>query len=178
MSERPGSDTSEDIGLSPADARELARLLGLLLRDQLTPEAQAILQSISTGRAAAVTSDRERLAATASAIFAERNRRSQFFPTTLFNEAGWDMLLAVYITDFAGGRQTVGKLISWIGAPHTTSIRWIDYLENHRLVARQENPNNRRIVFVDLTDKGRDLLDRYLATVPKPVSALYAPTLG
>jgi DNA-binding MarR family transcriptional regulator len=176
MSEPPSSGATKDIGLSPADARELARLVGLLLRDQLTPEAQTILQTISAGTAGPLTGDRDRLAARASAIFAERHRRREFFPPTLFNEAGWDMLLAVYITDFAGGRQTVGKLISWIGAPHSTSIRWIDYLENHRLIARQENPDNRRIVFVDLTDKGRELLGRYLATLPDSI-ATFSPTL-
>jgi DNA-binding MarR family transcriptional regulator len=172
MSEPPSSGATEAVGLSPADARELARLVGLLLRNQLTPEARGILQSISGGSGASSSSDRSQLAAKASAIFAERNRRREFFPATLFNEPGWDMLLAAYITDFAGGRQTVGKLISWIGSPHSTSIRWIDYLENHRLIARQENPDNRRIVFVDLTDKGRELLGRYLATLPDSIAAI------
>jgi len=171
MSERSRSDARDNVvGLSSADARELARLVALLLRDVPTAEAQAILRGKSGETNPELLSDREQLVSRARTIFSERRRRMEFLLRNLFNEPGWDMLLAVYITDFTGGRQTVGKLSSWIGAPATTAIRWIDYLENHRLVARQDNPDNRRIVFVDLTDKGRDLLDSYFATMAEPIA--------
>jgi DNA-binding MarR family transcriptional regulator len=75
------------------------------------------------------------------------------------------MLLALYLTDFAEARQTTSRLVSWIGAPWTTAHRWIRYLEDHGLVSRTRHSQNQRIVFVDLTDKGRQALDGYFSTM-------------
>src|SRR5437870_3890460 len=84
---------------SPREARELARLVRLLLHNQPSLEQE--------GRAG--------LDEKARVIFNERRRRADFFPRHLFDEPGWDMLLALYLTDFAGGRQTTSRLVSWIG---------------------------------------------------------------
>jgi DNA-binding MarR family transcriptional regulator len=172
MSERSSlGQTADLVGLDRDDARELARLIGLLLRDHPATEIHAILQGLSSGQGAPAN-DRDRLVFRARTIFSERRRRAEFFPRSLFNEHGWDTLLAIYITDFAGGRQTIGKLVSWIGAPATTSLRWIDYLENHHFVSRQRHKDNLRVVFVDLTDKGREAVDTYLQKLPDPPHAL------
>jgi DNA-binding MarR family transcriptional regulator len=88
----------------------------------------------------------------------------------MFGETPWDMLLALYVTDFAGGHQSIGQLVSWIGAPHTTALRWIDYLEKERLISRESDPRNRRIVIIEITDKGRQKLDDYFSTLRLPLS--------
>lgn len=143
-----GSEPSDGpVILSPDDARELARLIRLLVPSRPSDRQDA--------RAWLVDRARD--------VFNERKRRTQFFPRHLFDEPGWDMLLALYLTDFAGGRQTTSRLISWVGAPMTTSLRWILYLEDHQLVSRERHPKDQRVVFVDLTDKGRQALDRYFS---------------
>lgn len=159
------------VTLSAEDAREVARLLALLLGDTARRITDAAVIA-ELGPAHEGVVDRNRLAARARAIFFERKRRSQHFSPAMFSEPAWDMLLALYITDFAGGRQTVGKLISWVGAPQTTALRWIDYLEKERLVARHPEALDRRIVYVDLTDKGRSALDRYFSTLDDTFAAL------
>ena len=77
------------------------------------------------------------------------------------------MLLALYVTDFAGGRQTIGRLVSWIGAPVTTSLRWIAYLEDHGLISREPHPRDQRTAFVDITDAGRQALDQYFSSMSR-----------
>lgn len=98
-------------------------------------------------------------------MFFERKRRTQYFNSAMFNEPAWDMLLALYITEVAGSRQSVGKLISWVGVPQTTALRWIAYLEKEHLVSRETDLVDRRIMYIDLTERGRDSLERYLATM-------------
>ena len=47
----------------------------------------------------------------------------------MFGEPAWDMLLALYFTEDAGPRQTVGRLIKMSNAPTTSALRWVHYLE-------------------------------------------------
>jgi DNA-binding MarR family transcriptional regulator len=162
-------EPDEDVTISAADARELARLLGLLIGEQplVAAEVVATLRDLNSKREApADRIDRRQLVLKVRAIMSERKRRTHFFSKAMFGEPAWDMLLALYITDFAGRRQTISKLVGWVNAPRSTANRWIDYLERERLVERTPHPNDRRFVFIDLADKGRRLLDEYFSTLP------------
>lgn len=151
------------ISLSPSDAREVGRLLKLLLCD----EPHEFVAEITDGEVTSITRrSREHLVAKAKALIAERKRRSQFLSKSVFGEPAWDMLLALYVADFAGEELTVGKLINLTETPQTTALRWIDYLEKERLVVRQVDPDNRRVVLMQLLEKGQDVLDSYLSTLP------------
>lgn len=79
----------------------------------------------------------------------------------MFGEPAWDMLLALYILDVSGQRQTTGALMQFSGAPITTARRWLDYLVGNGLVLRSHHPTDQRVMFVGLTDKGRNALDLY-----------------
>lgn len=166
MSVRQSTSVDTPIELSAADAREIARLLELLLKKELGPSAENLLLNNLPEQ----TQERSVLIAKARAVFSERKRRSQHFSPVMFGEPAWDMLLALYITDFAGGRLSIGKLVSWIGGPQTTALRWINYLEKERLISRATHPRDRRTVFVDITDKGRQKLNEYFATLSVPAS--------
>jgi DNA-binding MarR family transcriptional regulator len=166
MSVQQADSTDSPIQLSASDAREVARLLELLLKKDFRPSADNSLLGHSSQEA----QERSLLVAKARAVFSERKRRSQYFSPVMFGEPGWDMLLALYITDFAGGRLSTGKLINWIGEPHTTALRWIDYLEKERLISREPDPRDRRTVLVDITEKARKKLDDYFASLALPWS--------
>lgn len=140
------------VGLSVEDAREITRLLKLML-DRLGESDNG-------------------LAARARMIFAQRRRRARYFNSAMFDEPAWDMLLALYITDVAGGRLTVGQLISWVGVPHSTAIRWIDYLEKERFVVREAGDEDRRVVRLNLTDKARNAMNSYLGEVDLAFSGI------
>ncbi len=81
----------------------------------------------------------------------------------MFGEPAWDMLLALYVSSVDGPRHSVGRLGTLSGAPQTTALRWLDYLVMEKLVVRTPNPTDRRSDFVELSDKGRNALEKYLS---------------
>jgi DNA-binding MarR family transcriptional regulator len=44
----------------------------------------------------------------------------------------------------------------------TTALRWLDYLEEQGLIERKSNPFDQRMVYVELSVKGRSAIDGYL----------------
>lgn len=95
-------------------------------------------------------------------ILAGRMLRSQLFPTGMFCEPAWDMLLSLY-SQPSGGRRTVSNLAESSGAPISTAIRWIRYLEEQELVVREPLGVELAGETVHLTDKAYRLLQFYLA---------------
>ena len=159
-SSNPGED---QIVISASDAREIARLLKLLERSQLSRTSDNNLQETSNASRLDPPS-RAKLIAKAKAVFVERNRRTEYLSRAMFGEPAWDMLLCLYILN--GARVTFGKLVNMIGEPMTTGVRWIDYLEKEHLVARRADPNDRRLVCIELLDRGREILDSYFDSFP------------
>jgi DNA-binding MarR family transcriptional regulator len=104
--------------------------------------------------------------AKAELVLSSRRAREQFFDRDLFGEPAWDILLALYVTEEAGARFTVSKLAECIGTPLSTAVRWVHALEEKSLVERIAHPTDRRIMFIQLLDKGRSALDSYLAALP------------
>jgi DNA-binding MarR family transcriptional regulator len=98
-------------------------------------------------------------------IFASRQARCRFFNKAMFGEPGWDMLLALYSMEVAGPRQTVGRLTEKSGAPPTSALRWLNFLEEEHLVSREPHPNDGRTTFIELTDKGRKAIEDYLFSI-------------
>ena len=101
----------------------------------------------------------------AKSVLNRRRLRSRFFNRAIFGEPAWEILLVLYISDVSGGRQTIGKLADWIDTPLTTALRWIAYLEKERLVERQAHPQDKRVVFLRLLDKGRNSMEAYLSSL-------------
>lgn len=154
------TDGPRTVTLSRADLLAARRLLHLLLvAERESPEALNSDAASPTERIA----ERWTFAARARQEFEERRRRESVFGRSMFGEAAWDMLLALYILDQSGQRQTVGGLIRFAGTPATTAKRWLDYLTDHDLVRREPHPTDHRTDFVMLTPKAREKLDLYYA---------------
>jgi DNA-binding MarR family transcriptional regulator len=155
------------ITLSRKDMQAARRLLHLLLgAEQMSSDD---LRLRPTARPA-VTTDRAALVARARVEFRNRRHRIDVFGQSMFGEAAWDMLLALYILETSGARQTVGTLLHFAGTPLTTAKRWLDFLAEHDLVRRDPHPTDRRTAFVSLTVKAREKLDLYYSgTIETPV---------
>lgn len=158
FSDQHDDDQERIVTLSRKDIRAARRLLRLLLQDELEDSLEQQLESSvkpaqDTGRAALVARAREE--------FGNRRRRPVIFERSMFGEPAWDMLLALYILDVSGQRQTTGTLMHFSGAPITTARRWLDYLVTNGLARRDHHPTDQRVMFVSLTPKGRDMLDLY-----------------
>lgn len=161
------ADKERAITLSQQDVRAARRLLKLLLQEDLKTSAGHQLEGAvrpvgDTSRAASIARAHEE--------FGNRRRRATIFERSMFGEPAWDMLLALYILDVSGQRQTTGALMQFSGAPITTARRWLDYLVGNGLARRSHHPTDQRVMFVGLTEKGRNALDLYYSeTVEREV---------
>lgn len=97
--------------------------------------------------------------------------RMKFFPTGLFADPAWDMLLDLTHARLAGKRVSVSSLCIAAHVPATTALRRIGDLVASGLAIRIKDENDGRRVFVELTDDGFARMGLYLESVLKSMSA-------
>ena len=150
--DRPSAEPHQRIELSPTDRDDALRLLTLI-----------------AGRTDADTAVRDfESVAIARALLEDRRRRTRVFNPGMFGEPAWDLLLNLYVMDRTAPRLTIGQLIQLAGTAQTTSLRWLEYLEDQKLITREQHPTDARTAFVALTDKAREALASYLSQTLTP----------
>ena len=127
------------------------------LADSLGATEQVILPLLSRSGAASEEIVR-------SAI-RSRSQREKFFPSELFADPAWDMLLDLYLSEIIQRRVSVSSLCIASNVPGTTALRWIASLECEGLVDRTSDPFDKRRYFMSLTDKGRRAMDEYFSSL-------------
>ena len=150
---------AKTVQLTARDVREAKRLLSLLAGEQ----SSALVPSDPNTAEVPKIVDRETLVERAKQIYLARRRRHRIFGKSMFGEPAWDMLLVLYIAEQLGPRYTIGRLTQVTDLATTTALRWLDYLEGQRLIARDSHPTDRRAVRVEITDKGLQEMDSYLS---------------
>lgn len=125
------------IELGPGDAAVLKRIL-------------ESLEDGSSGATHALDDGSEKLVA--EIMFEARRDRARLFPPSMFSEPAWDMLLALYI---ANEVTVAADLARRTATPITTAMRWIQYLESHRLIVRESCSADRRSHTIRLTEQAR-----------------------
>jgi CheY-like chemotaxis protein len=93
-----------------------------------------------------------------------RRLRSRFFPSDLFADPCWEMLLDLYDSSLAGAEITVSSLGIASGVPATTALRRMDTLQSHEMIVRLEDPKDKRRTIVKLTAAGLAAVDRFFET--------------
>jgi DNA-binding MarR family transcriptional regulator len=158
-------DRHDDSGATTTLRLRVAELESLvrLLRELLAQFEQAAVMLDTNEPSIAKEAVASPLVAAARNILTARRRRARQFSKAMFGEPAWDMLLALYAHMNDGPRHSIGRLVVFSGAPSTTALRWLDYLEKGQLVMRCPNPTDRRSEFIQLTDKGRAKLEEYLS---------------
>lgn len=99
------------------------------------------------------------------------NARMKFFPSGLFADPAWDMLLDLTHARLSGKRISVSSLCIAANVPATTALRRIGDLVGSGLAVRVKDENDGRRVFVELTEDGFARMGRYLESVLKAMSA-------
>lgn len=152
------------VTLTEKDVRDAARLFRLI--SEGTPWASLVpFEDGGARRSPAEPTPGDELVSRARALLHVRRLRAEHFNRVMFAEPAWDILLLLYLADSLEGRQTIGHIAELVDTPLTTVLRWIAYLEKEHLVARKNHPTDRRIVFIELTDKGRDRLEAFLTAM-------------
>ena len=144
--------------LRGSDIEDAARLLRLLAE---SVEAD-VVGLADSGRPQVLT--RNILIETAIREFRKRERRKELLPGQMFGEPGWEMLLLLYIEQH-GTRLNIARLSSQLELPGTSTLRWLNYLEENGLVERDPNPIDQRSAFLRLTVKAIKALDIYFSEV-------------
>ena len=150
--ETPPDGQGMTIELSARDREDAVRLLSLLLGEDVRTRTSKKFDSLQIVKA----------------ILQDRKKRATIFSRSMFGEPGWELLLALYAADTVGPRLTIGKLAQLAELPTTTALRWLSYLEDQRLIVREEHPTDARTAFVELTDKARECFKVYLSETLTP----------
>jgi len=87
------------------------------------------------------------------AVITGRQRRARFFPSDMFADPAWDILLDLYLAEIEQRRTVVSSLCVAANVPATTALRWMTSLIDRGMLTRRSDPLDRRRVFVELTAK-------------------------
>lgn len=80
-----------------------------------------------------------------------RRLRDQYFPSGLFADPAWDMLLDLFAAELEHLRVSVSSLCIAAAVPPTTALRWITSLTSHGLIEREPDLLDRRRAHIKLT---------------------------
>lgn len=116
---------------------------------------------VTDPRAEVTDVQREVLRNDAARLQFSRQLRRRLFGPAMFGEAAWDILLALYTAEGSAQRLDATDLAEVSASPFSTTLRWLDYLEEVGLVNRISGDRGRRIIGAELTGEGRQLLDNY-----------------
>ena len=90
-----------------------------------------------------------------------RRVRSKYFPSELFSDPCWEMLLDLYDARLAGAEVTVTSLGVASGVPATTALRRMDTLQGHGLIGRMSDADDKRRIIVRLTELGLEAVEQF-----------------
>jgi hypothetical protein len=141
---------SEEVG-------RIATILATLSEDQLLREPEPA-ESGPEG---------ELSSALVRSIIRQRRLRDQYFPSELFADPAWDMLLDLMAARLDRQRVAVSSLCIAAAVPPTTALRWIKMLTDHGLFVRTADPQDGRRVFIELSDEAAAQLGAYLRAVQR-----------
>ena len=93
-----------------------------------------------------------------SYIIKSRTDRKKFFPSALFSEPAWDMLLSLYAAGIEQRAVSISALAKTANVEPSTAARWANALENESLVTRK---SVRGEEVISLSQKGWFAMDSY-----------------
>jgi CheY-like chemotaxis protein len=107
-----------------------------------------------------------------------RQARAKFFNPELVFDSSWHMLLQLALARWSQRAVCVASLVGNSGTAATTALRWLSTLEQHKLVVRERDKQDRRRILVRLNDDALKAMLAYLHHVdtaqPQPGSPFSA----
>lgn len=156
--ERPADAIS--VTISGADLEHARRMLARIVH---AADRRAILGGARELESQKDPSEQDPYEAVALQLFAIREARHQFLPANLAGQAAWEILVTLYLTEKAGVRHNIGRMIELSGSALTTGLRYVDLLEAEGLAKRKADRRDGRIFYLVLTSSGRALVEKILS---------------
>ncbi len=94
-----------------------------------------------------------------------RRMRDQFFPSEIFADPAWDMLLDLMAARLSGANVSVSSLCIAAAVPATTALRWIRTMTDAGLFVRHADPDDGRRVYIGLSDEAATGMMRYFSAI-------------
>ncbi len=156
---------ARDLLTKPIDGPRLIRavksaLLGRQVRHGELPAAPAEEKKKEEPNPPQPTSPQRRRA-TLDDLRAVRKVRDRHFPTELFSDPCWEMLLDLYDAQLDEAEVTVSSLGAASGVPLTTALRRMDVLQKHGFIERLVDPDDRRRTIVRLSATGLAAVEKF-----------------
>lgn len=100
------------------------------------------------------------IAAARRELAARRQRAEILQKLHMTGDAGWDILLELFIARANGAQLYVTALGLESAIPQTTVLRWLGVMEAENIVRRKQDPHDRRRYWIGLTSGGLDLVEK------------------
>ena len=104
-------------------------------------------------------------------ILRVRQERMRHFAPVEMVDAAWDLLLVLFAAKKEVATMQVGNLAAQANVPRTTTIRWLRQLETHGFVRLAGDPNDKRAVRAELTERGNRAMKASIAAAATPGEA-------
>ncbi|MCC7273367.1 MAG: response regulator [Alphaproteobacteria bacterium] len=98
-------------------------------------------------------------------IIQSRQARDRHFPQHLFADPAWDMLLDLTLAKLSSKEISVSSVCLAAGVPQSTALRRLQDLERSGLVRRRRDRDDRRRIFVELTEDAMQRIFRFLSVI-------------
>ncbi|MGE0724246.1 MAG: response regulator [Alphaproteobacteria bacterium] len=105
------------------------------------------------------------LRARVTQIIQSRQARDRHFPHHLFADPAWDMLLDLTHAKLSAKEISVSSVCLAAGVPQSTALRRLQDLERAGLVRRRRDRDDRRRIFVELTEDAMQRIFRFLSVI-------------
>ena len=107
----------------------------------------------------------QEISATLRMIISYRSMRSRFFPSELFADPAWDILLDLARAKLEGQQVSVSSVCIAASVPMSTALRWVRQMTDAGLLRRWTDPKDRRRDLIALTEATAAHMRDYLAAV-------------
>lgn len=119
------------------------------------------LELVAGGSQGLTDAQRDVLRGDAARVRFSRQLRQKLFGPAMFAETAWDILLTLYLAEGGLPRPGIPELAESTASPLSTTSRWLAYLQEEGLTRASGANAADRQAGVELTHKGRVLLDEY-----------------
>lgn len=107
----------------------------------------------------------KQIRATLQNLIATRGMRTRYFPSDLFADPAWDILLDLTRARLEGQEVSVSSVCIAASVPMSTALRWVRQMTDGGLLRRWTDPKDRRRDLIALTDTTAAHMREYLGAV-------------
>jgi hypothetical protein len=92
-----------------------------------------------------------------------RRLRDNFFPSDLFADPAWDILLDLTLAKTESRKISISSACIAASVPTTTALRWVKNLLDAGILVRLPDPNDKRRHYIEISDDSFNRMIAYIS---------------